>query len=110
MRIDIMGSTWEIIEKTEQEDPRLDGSDGICDWTTRRIIIRKDMDGNLADMDRYTRKVKRHEIVHAFLLECGLDESSNAADAWARNEEMVDWFARLGPRIYKVWREAGAAE
>ena len=110
MRIDIMGSAWEIVEQTELEDPRLAGNDGLCDWTTRRIVIRKDMDGDLANMERHTRKVKRHEIIHAFLLECGLDGNSNAADAWARNEEMVDWFAHLGPKINKVWREAGAAE
>jgi hypothetical protein len=54
------------------------------------------------------RRVVRHEIVHAFLMESGLDESSNPADAWATNEEMVDWFARQGPKIYKAWKEADA--
>lgn len=110
MRIDIMGSSWEIIEKKEQEEPRLENADGICDWTTRSIVIRKEADGNLADMSRYIRKVTRHEIVHAFLIECGLDESSAEMPAWARNEEMVDWFARLGPRIGKAWEAAGVAE
>ena len=88
-----MGAAWTISEKTEQEEPRLENADG-----------------NLADMSRYIRKVTRHEIVHAFLIECGLDESSAEMPAWARNEEMVDWFARLGPRIGKAWEAAGVAE
>ncbi len=50
----------------------------------------------------------RHEIVHAFLGESGLSANSNESDAWARNEEMVDWFALQGPKIYKAWQEAGA--
>jgi len=32
--------------------------------------------------------------------------SSNGA--WARNEEMIDWFALQGPKILKAWQEAGA--
>jgi hypothetical protein len=40
----------------------------------------------------------------------GLADNSNGVDAWARNEEMVDWFAMQGPKIYKIWREVGAVE
>lgn len=50
----------------------------------------------------------RHEIVHAFLSECGLNECSGETDCWARNETMVDWFARMGERIYRAWEAAGA--
>lgn len=110
MKIHIMGVEWTICEKSEKEDPRLEECDGLCDWTTRSIVIRKDVEGNLADMEKYIRKVKRHEIVHAFLCECGMDECSARADIWARNEEMIDWFARIGPRITKAWQEANAAE
>ena len=55
-------------------------------------------------MDAYVRKVKRHEIIHAFLLESGLAECSD----WAQNEEMVDWLARMGPKINTAWQAAGA--
>ena len=50
----------------------------------------------------------RHEIVHAFLGESGLSANSNETDAWARNEEMVDWIAIQGPKIWKAWKEVGA--
>lgn len=29
-------------------------------------------------------------------------------DGWATNEEMVDWIAIQGPKIFKAWKEAGA--
>ena len=108
MTIDIMGSAWTITECSEKDDPNLNNADGYCDWTTRRIVIEREISGSLNDMEEYIRKVTRHEIVHAFLLECGLHEATSATDSWANNEEMVDWFARVGPRIHAAWRAAGA--
>ena len=108
MKIDIMGSAWTIIERSEEDDPGLKNCDGYTDWTTREIVIEREMEGNLGDMEVYIKKVTRHEIVHAFLLECGLHECSGSTDAWASNETMVDWIARVGPRIYAAWKEAGA--
>ena len=44
--------------------------------------------------------------MHAFLNESGLQSAANACDgSWARNEEMVDWFAIQSPKIYKVFAE-----
>ena len=106
--IEILGQKWTITEKSESEEERLKNCDGFCDWSTRRIVIEREMNGNLDDMEQYVRKVKRHEIVHAFAIECGLHECSLPADSWANNEEMVDWFARMGERIYRAWRDAGA--
>ena len=108
MKINILGSEWTIIERPEAEDKRLDGCDGYCDWTTREIVVEREMQGNLGDMEAYIRKVKRHEIVHAFLVESGLAECSGTSDAWAMNETMVDWIARMGEKIYKAWSDAGA--
>ena len=54
------------------------------------------------------KKVLRHEIVHAYLCESGLEHCSLGEDSWATNEEMVDWMAIQGPKLYKAWEEAGA--
>lgn len=59
-------------------------------------------------MPAYIKKVKRHEIIHAFLFESGLSECSYKSDEWAKNEEMVDWFAHQGLKLYKAWKEADA--
>ncbi len=108
MTVGILGTEWTVLERSEKDDPRLVDCDGYCDWTTKQIVIEREIDGTLGDMDTYVRKVKRHEIVHAFLEESGLAECSGATDAWARNEAMVDWFARMGPKIFKAWQDADA--
>lgn len=102
--ITILGSEWAIAERSEVEDVRLKDCDGYTDWTAREIVVEREVNGNLKNMEAYVRKVKRHEIVHAFLLESGLAECSD----WAQNEEMVDWIARMGPKIHVAWQAAGA--
>ena len=108
MNVDILGTTYTIKEQSESENPVLVGCDGYCDWTTKEIVIEREINGTLGDMEEYIRKVKRHEIVHAFLLESGLAESSADNVAWATNEEMVDWLARQGEKIFRAWIDAGA--
>lgn len=107
--VNIMGVQYSIAERSERDDHLLEGCDGYCDWTTKTICIKREISGTLGDMDAYVRKVTRHEIVHAFLEESGLSECT-CRDAWARNEEMVDWFARQGCKIFAAWREAGVLE
>lgn len=108
MTINILGANWAIIERTLKDDECLRDCYGYCDWTTHEIVIEREIHGQLHDIDAFVKKVKRHEIVHAFLAECGLHECSGETDAWAMNETMVDWFARMGERIYKAWSEADA--
>lgn len=61
--------------------------------------------------EAYRKKTLRHEIMHAFLNESGLSDDSNRFDgAWAKNEEMVDWFAIQSPKIFKVFVELGILE
>lgn len=57
------------------------------------------------EQESYRKRVLRHEIMHAFLNESGLSESSNQHDgAWAKNEEMVDWYAIQSPKIFAVYQ------
>lgn len=57
----------------------------------------------------YMRYTLRHEIVHAFLSESGLSDSSfQYTGGWAKNEEMVDWIALQFPKLLKVFEEADA--
>lgn len=108
MKIDVLGVKYDLIERPQEKDSRLNDCDGYCDWTTRTIVVEREMTGTLEDMEVYVKKVKRHEIVHAFLIESGLNECSGESSAWARNEVMVDWFARMGTRIYEAWQQAKA--
>ena len=106
----VLGVDYTIKQQSVNENTILANCDGYCDWTNKEIVVEREMVGTLGDMESYIRKVLRHEIIHAFLFESGLAEASSATDAWAKNEEMVDWFARKGGKIYKAWREAGAVD
>lgn len=108
--VHIFGHKWTIKEQTTKSNSLLNDYAGYCDWTTRTIVIRKDFDGNLEDMQRYMNKVTRHEITHAFLYEAGLNECSCATDAWALNEEMVEWIANIGPDLFAAWQEVGVED
>lgn len=107
----VLGTDYKIFLRSIKEDDTFEICDGYTDWTTKEIAVRVEEEtekGSLKDMDCYVKKVLRHEIVHAFLFESGLAESSGETDAWAKNEAMVDWFAHQGEKIYKAWEEAEA--
>ena len=107
--VSILGSDWEIIYK--DDDPFFEDAKGYTNPASKQIVIENlkantDPDGfNLEEQAVDQKRVLRHEILHAFLFESGLADSSNSTDAWAANEEMVDWFARQSPKIYKVYKE-----
>ena len=95
--IKILGSAWEISVRSYKDDPLLEDCDGYCDWTTRTIVVEREIEGgNLADMDAYVRKVIRHEIVHAFLFECGLGHGSHKWKSWTGSPEWARRSTRRG--------------
>lgn len=117
MKINVLGTEYTITVKKYDEDEAFKrrSIDGYCDSWTNQIVI--------CDMTTYKgwehepfetiqaaqKEAMRHEIVHAFLDQSGLSDSALNPDiSWARNEEMVDWIALQGPKIYKAWQEAGA--
>lgn len=109
--VNILGSKYEIAIKKPGEDNRLENCDGYTDWTLNLISIldpKKDND-SVGDMEAYKRKVLRHEITHAFMMESGLMASTNQGECGgAYDEQMVDWFAIQGPKIYEAWKFVGA--
>ena len=110
-KVNILGSEWSVKFGNEKEYPNLTNIDGYTDLSIREIVV-DDMEtsqgqiGAKADLESYQQQVVRHEIIHAFLLESGLDSNSNSADSWAVNEEMVDWFALQAPKIFDAFKEA----
>lgn len=90
MEVDVLGATYKIIESNSLEDNNLEESDGYCDYSTKKIVIDtfRNKPGSMEDLTKYKKKVIRHELIHAFLHESGLNVNS-----WAENEEIVDWIA-----------------
>ena len=115
MKINVLGTEYELVKRKWGEDKTFEKNSwvGYCDEVLKKIVI--------CDMKTYPdweeksdetilteeRNCLRHEITHAFLNESGLSYSSlNYSGGWAKNEEMVDWFAIQGEKIYKCWQNA----
>lgn len=117
MKISILGTEYEITKKRYDEDPAFEENsfDGYCDEWAKKIVY-CDMstyagwDKEPPDtVERAEKETLRHEIVHAFFNESGLSSSSTRIETpWAKHEEMVDWIAIQGPKIYEAWKAAGA--
>lgn len=115
-KINILGTEYQIETHKVSEDSYLEDNklSGYCGEDEKLIVV-ADMSEEkyFTGMDEktqetYRKRVLRHEIMHAFLNESGLSDSSNRFDgAWAKNEEMVDWFAIQSPKIFKVYLELG---
>lgn len=114
MKTDILGTEYRIEIHKVSEDSYMEkkGLAGYCEEENKLIVV-ADMSEEkyFVGMDEkaqeiYRKKTLRHEIIHAFLNESGLSDSSNRFDgAWAKNEEMVDWLAIQAPKIYKTFQK-----
>lgn len=108
-KINILDTEYKLIYKSEKEETRLEKNWGFCDFYTKEIYIYKDIeketDDSCKNLKYFKNKVIRHEILHAFLYESGLRENTIVPQAWAENEEMVDWFAIQSPKLFKIYKE-----
>ena len=118
-QVNILGTKYRIeIHKMSKDKYMKDkGFAGYCSEERKLIVIadmsEKEYFGGLDEIEKeiYARSCLRHEIVHAFLNESGLSDNANQINcAWAKNEEMVDWIALQGAKIYRAWQEAGAIQ
>lgn len=99
--INILGTEYEI----HTDDSIVSQAvDGMCKSYDKKIIVRSK--GNMLCPDdsdevkdiRY-KEVLRHEIIHAFFDEAGLDDYSN-------NEQLVEWIAFQFPKMLRTFVEA----
>lgn len=116
MTVNILGSEYTIEFHDFKEDKILCDND-FCGYCVRNIPLIVIADPNTIGTNFLNEEAKqnhakeslRHEIVHAFFYESGLKASSGIhPHGWSENEELVDWIALQGPKIYKAWQEANA--
>lgn len=118
LKIDVLGTKYTIRRVNWGEDECMQKMNfgGYCDDGKHEIVILnlKSIDDWKDEPDNVIKEQEnetfRHELIHAFLNESGLRWNSVAADHWAKNEEMVDWFAIQFPKLLKAFKEAGCIE
>lgn len=116
VEVSILGTTYTLEVKRFEDEEYFakEKADGFCDAYTKRIVVcdmnthpntQNETPETCASM---LKEIARHEIVHAFLHESGLDcSSAKYKGAWATNEEMVDWIAMQSPKMMSVFRQLG---
>lgn len=105
MDVNVLGTNYKVIITSEEDKPKLRECDGYMDPSTKEIVVGK-FNTDLMSVDNlkaYTKKVMRHEIIHAFLYESGLWNNSCKTKAWAQSEEMTDWIAIQFSKILDVF-------
>ena len=114
-KVSVLGQDYSIfyVEKEKSNDPKFSGSDGYTEIETKEIFIEKELFDDsekdsltVKDLPRLGRRVIRHEIIHAFMEESGLNEGNG----WVHNEECVDWIAKQFPKMLKAFREVGVVD
>lgn len=116
MTVNILGADYAVVVKKYKDDESFErrNIEGYCDGYAKEIVVCEaatfpgyEHDGT-ETLIPYQKAALRHEVVHAFLFESGLAQNSDSVEAWAQHEEMVDWIAWQGPKIYAAWQKVGA--
>lgn len=103
-KVNVLGTEYKIRKVTEEEYPKLKTMDanGLAELYSKELIINSQMDDSgkaFAKFDEFEKKVVRHEIVHAFFHESGLNDYCN-------DENLVDWMAMQVLKIIKAFQDA----
>jgi len=99
--INILGQDYEILNQTEEENPKLETANGLMEGYSKQIIINADVvetHETYANFQAFKDKVLRHEIVHAYLNEMGLTSYCN-------DEVLVELLAHQIPKMIKTFEE-----
>lgn len=110
-KINVLGTEYTIKIASVDEKPILEDVGGYTDSTVKTIVVLDpkfylDDKYHVEDLEESHRRILRHEIIHAFLIESGLDGNGTDCDHWEVNDEMIDWFALQFPKILKAFEEA----
>lgn len=90
--LNILGTPYDYIETHNQYDTKLEHQNGVTNYDKKYIVI--DMTNeSKEDIER----IKRHEILHAFIREAGLEELNT--------ETYIDFLACQMPKLQKLFKE-----
>ena len=101
--IEILGTVYQLLVDNDGMDQQ--NADGVCRCYAKKIQVRPPekmlcQDDDLEAKNSRYREVLRHELIHAMLFESGL---GNYYD----DETLVDWLAKMFPRLAELFEEEG---
>ena len=97
MQLNILGQNYYYkLTNGKEDDAMLDNDKllGECRFYAKEIVICKD----IADKE-FKKQIIRHEIIHAFLHESGLEKHKY-------DEDLINYIAIQFPKMLKVFKDA----
>lgn len=110
MKIDILGTEYDLQVLTEEQDPALKNCDGYCDYSMKKLVVIDYKPKGADDIQNatyYLKQIKRHEIIHAFFHESGLGADWEHKQ-FGQDETTIDWMARQFPKLMQAFKAADA--
>lgn len=110
IKINVLGTEYDV-EFLDERDETMKAlnADGYTDFSIKSIKVLKNKEEDDAtkqkDRIKYQNRVLRHELIHAFLFESGIDDGMQF-----HNEECVDFFAMQYEKLAKIFEYAGCWE
>lgn len=109
MKVNVLGTEYdvELVDGQDEAIKELNCA-GYTDKTTKEIKVKLFKNESFADEENpkvNTNNTLRHELIHAFLYECGINHGTQF-----HNEECVDFFAIQFPKLAKMFEDAGCRE
>lgn len=99
-KVNVLDTTYTINKIKEQDKFMIENNlCGYCDFYEKKIVVL----ASDTTSQKELHEIERHELIHAFLYEYWLNDSSD----WARNEELIDWLAIQLPKINVLFEKAG---
>ena len=84
-------------------------ADAVTDEVAKTIHIYNiflDVEDNEKSKEELFKREIRHEIIHAFIYECGLSTNISEEEGWPASESMVDFWASQYYKIGKIFEDA----
>lgn len=118
MTVNVLGTPYTLeVKQYDEQDQEFSeyAQGGYCNFDLKRIVLcdlathPSFKDAPQEQCEARRKVILRHEIIHAFFNESGLRDNAFKTDyPWPMVEEMVDWWAIQGPKVYQAWKEAEA--
>ena len=108
--LNILGTKWRLKEVSRDSDPMFGTVDGFTDRSSKTMYVANESivePGAFMNWPEYMKSVKRHEIIHAFMLESGLAQETYHPP-YGADEQAVDFFAIQFPKMLEVFKKAEA--
>lgn len=104
--VNVLGTEYEIILVDEKSHSLFKEVNGWCDTSVKKIYVctKEREEGDKESLQEVVDRFIRHELIHAFIYESGIDVEVD----WANNEPLIDFLAIQIPKMVQAFNKVNA--